>query len=92
MEAIGMSIDEFLKYKFPRLDRPVVNKTGITGRFDFHLEFALDEITGGGAAPAETAGPSIFTALERQLGLKLEPAKAPGDFIVIDHVERPSPN
>jgi uncharacterized protein (TIGR03435 family) len=92
LEAIGMSIDEFLKYKFPRLDRPVVNKTGITGRFDFHLEFGLDEITGGGAAPAETAGPSIFTALERQLGLKLEPAKAPGDFLVIDHVERPSAN
>jgi uncharacterized protein (TIGR03435 family) len=92
LEAIGMSIDEFLKYKFPRLDRPVVNKTGITGRFDFHLEFALDEITGGGATAAETVGPSIFTALEQQLGLKLEPAKAPGDFLVIDHVERPSAN
>jgi uncharacterized protein (TIGR03435 family) len=92
LEAIGMSIDNFIKYPLPELDRPVVNKTGITGLFDFHLEYAPDEPTGAGATPAEVAGPSIFTALERRLGLKLELAKAPGDFLVIDHVERPSAN
>ena len=92
LEAIGMSIDNFIKFKLPQLDRPVVNKTGITGLFDFHLEFAPDEPTGAGATPAEVPGPSIFAALERQLGLKPEVAKAPGDFLVIDHVERPSAN
>jgi len=92
LEAIGMSIDSFIKYSLPGLDRPMVNKTGITGLFDFHLEFAPDEPTGAGATPAEFAGPSIFTALDRQLGLKPELAKAPSDFLVIDHVERPSAN
>jgi uncharacterized protein (TIGR03435 family) len=91
MEAIGIRFDNFIKYKLPKLDRPVVNKTRITGLFDFHLEFAPDEPTGAGATPAEFAGPSIFTALG-QLGLKLELAKAPGDFLVIDHVEKPSAN
>ena len=86
-----MTIDDFIKYSLPGLDRPVVNRTGITGRFDFHLEFAPDEPTGAGTTPAEFAGPSIFTALG-QLGLKLELAKAPGDFLVIDHVEKPSAN
>jgi len=92
LEAIGMSIDDFIKYSLPELDRAVVNKTGITGLFDFHLEYAPDEPTGAGATPAEVAGPSIFTALERQLGLKPELTRAPGDFFVIDHVERPSAN
>lgn len=92
LEATGMSIDNFIKYSLPELDRPVVNKTGITGLFDFHLEYEPDEPTGAGATPAEVAGPSIFTALDRQLGLKPELAKAPGDFLVIDHVERPSAN
>jgi len=69
----------------------MVNKTGITGLFDFHLEFAPDEAPGAGAT-GEAAGPSIFTALDRQLGLKPELAKAPSDFLVIDHVERPSAN
>jgi len=92
LEAIGMTIDDFVKYSLPELDRPVVNKTGVTGRFDFHLEFAPEETAGAGATPSEAPGPSIFTALERQLGLRPELAKAPGDFLVIDHVERPSAN
>lgn len=91
LEAIGVSIDDFLKL-LPALDRPVVNRTGITGLFDFHLEFAPDEPTGAGGNRAEVDGPSIFTALEWQLGLKPERAKAPGDFIVIDRVESPSAN
>jgi uncharacterized protein (TIGR03435 family) len=86
------------------LDRPVIDKTGITGMFDFHLEFAPDETTAGVASPFApvggpqggpsdpAGGPSIFTALQNQLGLKLESAKASGEFLVIDHVERPSEN
>jgi len=88
VDAAGMKFDDFCKIFLGHLDRPVTNKTGITGRFDFHLEYARD-----GAAPSdEPPGPSIFTAVQEQLGLKLTPAKGPGEFIVIDHVERPSEN
>jgi uncharacterized protein (TIGR03435 family) len=67
--------------------RHVLDKTGITEDFDFHLEYGLD-----GAQPSTDPGsPLIFTALGR-LGLKLEPAKGPREFLVIDHVERPSEN
>jgi len=102
LEARALSIDDFVKHSLgSHLDRPVINQTGITGLFDFHLEYAPDEtmpdfregaLAADGAASAEFAGPSLFTALQRQLGLKLEPAKGLGDFFVIDHVERPSAN
>ena len=81
-----------IKYSLPGFDRPLFNKTGIPGLFDFHLDFSPDEPTGTGATPADVAGPSISTALERQLGLKLEPAKGLGDFLVIDQVQKPSAN
>lgn len=92
-EARAMSIDDFIKHSLgPTLDRPVVNRTGIAGRFDFHLEYAPDETMPDYREGAELAGPSIFSALQRQLGLKLEPAKGVGEFFVIDRVERPSGN
>jgi uncharacterized protein (TIGR03435 family) len=82
------------------IDRPVVDRTGIAGIFDFHFEYTpgenvphvgfRDDATE--PAAATSAGPSIFTALQEQLGLKLEPARGPGEFLVIDHVERPSEN
>jgi uncharacterized protein (TIGR03435 family) len=87
-------------------DRPVIDKTGLDGRFDIHLE--ATEIRGEVPAPAllaansirpsesasepDGAGPSLFQALQKQLGLKLAPGRAPVDVIVIDHVERPSAN
>jgi uncharacterized protein (TIGR03435 family) len=74
-----------------RLDRPVIDKTGLIGRFDFHLEFLPDE-HGTPADPVDGAGPSIFTAVQEQLGLKLSPAKGPVEVIVVDHAEKPSPN
>jgi uncharacterized protein (TIGR03435 family) len=86
------------------LDRPVINKTGITGTFSFHLDFSADETMpallpeGGvraGAMPdpvPDPSVPSIFTALEEQLGLKLEKAKGPQEVLVIDRLERPSEN
>jgi uncharacterized protein (TIGR03435 family) len=75
--------------------RPVINKTGITGVFDARLEFAIDESTPGVrpvSSPDDTPAPSIFAAIQQQLGLKLVSAKGPGESIVIDHVERPSEN
>jgi bla regulator protein BlaR1 len=83
------------------VDRLVVDKTGITEKFDFRLTFAPDENTPGeagalsadGVATApDPAGPSIFTAVQEQLGLKLEPAKGAREYLVIDSVSRPSAN
>jgi len=90
---------------FQGLGRSIFDKTGLTGKYDFELHWAPDDapsaVAGGAQAgpPANDAsvdsdvdGPSLFTALEEQLGLKLEPEKGPVDVIVIDHIERPSEN
>jgi bla regulator protein blaR1 len=82
------------------VDRPVIDKTGISGLFDLQLEFELGERTVAetirslfsGLDPDNPSDPNIFTALEEQLGLKLTPAKGPGTFLVIDHIEKPSEN
>jgi uncharacterized protein (TIGR03435 family) len=72
------------------MDRPVIDKTGLTGLFDIHLEYVRD--IGADALPGDTGGESIFTALQEQLGLKLTPDKGPVEVLVIDHVDRPSEN
>jgi uncharacterized protein (TIGR03435 family) len=72
------------------LDRPVIDKTGLQGIFDLHLEFGAPNSLPVGAAA--DMSPSIFTALQEQLGLKLSPDKGPVDVLVVDHVERPSEN
>jgi uncharacterized protein (TIGR03435 family) len=102
MIATGLTLDTFSSWlrPFAGLDRPVLNKTGIAGRFSFNLDFAADAtargvIPPGGTLPPDASdpfGPSILTAIQEQLGLKLEPAKAPAEFLVIDRVERPSEN
>jgi uncharacterized protein (TIGR03435 family) len=81
------------------LDRPVVDQTGLTGRYDFLLRFAPDPgqvANFGGLAPANPndldAPPDIFTAFEQQLGIKLQPTRALVDVMVIEKIERPSPN
>ncbi len=66
-------------------DRFVIDNTGLTGEYDFTLEWASD-------LTADSQDPLIFTAIQEQLGLKLEPAKGPVEVIVIDHAERPSEN
>jgi uncharacterized protein (TIGR03435 family) len=68
---------------------PVIDKTGVIGTFDLHVEFA--ETQPDSDASVDPSVPSIFAALD-QLGLKLEPAKGPVDVLVIDHIERPTPN
>jgi len=83
------------------LDRSVVDRTGLTGRFDVHLRWTDQPPTDAKAAPdglnaaaagGEANGPSIFTAIQEQLGLKLESGKAPLEKFVIDQVERPTEN
>jgi uncharacterized protein (TIGR03435 family) len=99
LECRGINLDDLCKMVLGnRLDRPVVNATGIDRRFGFRLEFTPDESTpkfleGDSGLPDDLPrGPSIFTALQEQLGLKLSPAKGQGESLVIDHVERPSRN
>jgi uncharacterized protein (TIGR03435 family) len=81
------------------LDKPVVNQTGFTGRYDFNLKFTPDLTqfaNFGAGAPAPTADPDappdIFAAFEQQLGMKLESTKAAVDVMVIEKIERPSAN
>ena len=105
IDAQEMSVEEFAKTFLavaqPWIQqwagRPVIDKTGITETFDFHLEYALDEefrtrLAADGHDPGEPTAPSIFTALQEQLGLKLESAKGLGEFVIIDSVGRPSEN
>ncbi len=85
-------ISELLRLLGPSLgvDRPVLDKTRLKGGYDFTLEFSRGGTNGDAADPD---GTSIFTAVQEQLGLKLDPAKGPTEVLVIDHVERsPSAN
>jgi uncharacterized protein (TIGR03435 family) len=86
------------------VDHPVIDRTALTGRFDVHLEYVRDRQGSGPvmlngsvtaelpAPPPDSAGPSIFAALEKQLGLKLSPGKAPLDVVLVDHAEKPTAN
>lgn len=77
------------------LDRPVVDKTGLTGRYDFDLEWAPDETQFGGevpVAPTDAQSPPFFTAIEQELGLKLEATRGPIEALVVDRAEQPSAN
>jgi uncharacterized protein (TIGR03435 family) len=90
------------------LDRPLIDRTGLTGKYDFTVQWKPEPNIGGGRAipkmgsasvapPAppsepESDGPSFIQALRDQLGLKLESTKGPVETLVIDHVERPSEN
>lgn len=76
------------------MDRPVVDRTGIPGRYEFDLAWTPDgaQLNGRPASDDPGAPPGLFTAIQEQLGLKLEAVKAPVEVMVIDHVERPSEN
>jgi uncharacterized protein (TIGR03435 family) len=78
---------------FTGLDRPVLDRTGLTGAFDFSLEWSLptDPAQPPESLPADS-GPTFLEALQEQLGLKLKSAKGPVDVLVIDHVEHPTEN
>jgi uncharacterized protein (TIGR03435 family) len=106
-ELIGqnISVQDLLRFLSFQFHSPVIDKTGATGKFDVDLKWAPDETEvgpmrqpdgsqpgGGNSPPPVNAGPSLLTALEEQLGLKLEAHKEPGDAVVIDHIEQPSPN
>ncbi|MGA1981338.1 MAG: TIGR03435 family protein [Acidobacteriaceae bacterium] len=79
------------------LDKPVVNQTGIAGRFDANVTFTPELYMFNGHAPKLPTSdvpdaPDLFTAIQRQIGLKLTAEKTDVDVIVVDHVDKPSPN
>jgi bla regulator protein blaR1 len=81
------------------LDRPVLDQTGLNGRFDFTLKWTPDDSQFGGMGAkippptdSATAPPALYTAIQEQIGLKLDATRAPAEVLVIDHVEKPSAN
>jgi len=95
----GISLAEFASFALPaRVGRPVIDRTGLAGRFDIHLEYSRDLPmlgTGASDSPPNAGVPSlppISVAIQRQLGLKLTSDDAPIKVIVIDRAERPSAN
>ena len=105
IESQAASLDMLAHALAPQLGRSVVDNTGLTGRYDFTLQWTPDNAPppmlggpGGAGGPAHveaaTDAPSVslFTAIQEQLGLKLESEKGNVDVIVIDHIDLPSPN
>ena len=77
----------------PAVDRIVYDRTGLKSTYDMELYFAPPFVLGASGAvpnPDVDAGPTVFTALREQLGLKLEPAKGPVEFLVVESMERPA--
>jgi uncharacterized protein (TIGR03435 family) len=72
------------------LNRSVVDKTGVSGKFDIHVQWTPDQAPAGVDSAAPDNSVSLFTVLEDQLGLKVESARGPVDVLVIDHIERPT--
>jgi uncharacterized protein (TIGR03435 family) len=85
--AHGVPLRNLVEQLSRLLNRPVLDKTGLAGAFDFTLEFA-PEGRGADAAGDLPVSPSLFTAVQEQLGLKLEPQKAPVEILVVDRAVR----
>jgi len=105
LEGQGVPISFLAEALSRQLSRIVVDNTGLAEIYDFTLKWTPDERpsqmfknAGAGnedaanASPSGVSGPSVFTAIQEQLGLKLRSEKAPVDVLVIDHVEKPSEN
>jgi uncharacterized protein (TIGR03435 family) len=78
------SMEHFAEVLSRVVDRPVIDMTGLSGAYDFKLDYAPD----GSPAASDSANASLFTALQEQLGLKLESRKGPVEMLVIDRVEK----
>ena len=69
------------------MDRPLVDQTGLSGRYDFRLTYSY-----GDAPTSDADAPPMFTAIKEQLGLRFEPVKASVDVMVLDHIGKPTAN
>jgi uncharacterized protein (TIGR03435 family) len=86
----GFPLSQLLNPLSQLVRRPVVDRTGLQGGFDYELRFAPENLQAGAPNAADPGGASVFTALQEQLGLKLEPARVPIEVLVVDHIERPT--
>jgi len=96
-QSIGM--EQIAHLLTQQTGRTVVDNTGLKGNYDFTLKWTPDQstpmlngATGPDSTPLPDSGPSIFTAIQEQLGLKLESQKGPVEMLVVDRVEKPSEN
>ena len=99
MVSGGTDVAQIASSLTPWVGRNVVDKTGLTAGYAFELKWTPEQMPqgggpppGSGIPPIDPNGPSIFTAVQEQLGLKLESSKGPVDVVVIDHVEQPTPD
>ncbi|HWG16258.1 MAG TPA: TIGR03435 family protein [Acidobacteriaceae bacterium] len=92
MEATGVPVTSLAANLSQSLGRTVIDKTGLTGLYNLTLTYTADPDATSASSAADPAGPTIFTALEEQLGLKLESAKGPVPVLVIDSIDKPSDN
>jgi uncharacterized protein (TIGR03435 family) len=88
----GETSSELARHVIPERDRPIVDKTGLTGTFDGELTFAPEPLPGFPRLPGSENGVSVFTALQEQWGLKLEPARGPVEVLVIESAQPPTEN
>jgi uncharacterized protein (TIGR03435 family) len=97
LRGAGMAVSQLAPMLSRKLGRSVVDKTGLTGKYDISMEWTSDDAQGSPSQPDPAASPSdvdapFFTALQEQLGLKLESQKGPVPVVVVDHAEKPSEN
>jgi uncharacterized protein (TIGR03435 family) len=99
ISANNWDVSGFAAILAGQINTPVIDKVGLTGKFDFTLRWTPAPNEGNFASagasdvsPADPAGPSLFSAIQDQLGLKLESSKGPIDVLVIDKIEKPSQN
>ena len=104
MTLNAMPIPVFLQYLAPKVNRVIVDRTSLTGNFDIELRWTPDNLPARppglpadqpvrvNGEPIDPNGPSLFTALQEQLGLKLDGTRAPIDVLVIDRLEQPAPD
>jgi bla regulator protein BlaR1 len=91
MTATAISIDQWIHSPFIG-GRVVVDQTGLTGTYDFTLTWSEQSVASGAGQENGADAPSLFTAVQEQLGLKLVPTKVPVQVIIVDSIERPSAN
>ena len=103
LQGKAIQLDEVAKTLSRIVGRTVIDKTGLAGAYDFSLKWTPDNAqpnplnaantaANNNAPSADLSGPSILAAIQEQLGLKLEPSKGRGEFLIIDSAEKPSGN
>jgi uncharacterized protein (TIGR03435 family) len=93
MRGSGMTMDRLVNMLASSVGRPIIDQTNLTGMYDFTLKFASSAVpTAGADSATEPVGPSLFTAIQEQLGLRLESGKGLVEVLVIDSASEPSEN